>query len=53
RPGLGQMDYSTFLTELSQLNDVPLMMEHLDTAAAYQQAAGYIRSVGKKMGIDI
>jgi sugar phosphate isomerase/epimerase len=53
RPGLGFMDYATFLRELAKLRDIPLMMEHLDTEAEYNLAAGYIRSVGKKEGIAI
>lgn len=53
RPGLGQMDYAAFLGELSKLKDIPLMMEHLDTAEEYKLAAGYIRSVGEKEGIVI
>ena len=47
------MDYSTFLGELSKLKDIPLMMEHLNTAEEYELAAGYIRSVGKEEGIVI
>ena len=53
RPGLGSMDYVTFLRELSKLKDIPLMMEHLDTAEAYYLAASYIRSVAKKEGIEV
>lgn len=53
RPGLGQLDYNMFLTELSKLKDIPLMLEHLSTTEAYQQAATYIRSVGDNVGIDI
>ena len=53
RPGQGRMDYRTFLTELSRLNDIPLMMEHLKTAEEYQLAADYIRGEGKKVGIDL
>ena len=53
RPGLGQMDYSVYLTELSKLKDIPLMMEHLPTTEEYQKAASYIRSVGAKEGITI
>lgn len=52
RPGLGSMDYVTFLKELSKLNDIPLMMEHLDSTEEYNLAAAYIRSVAKKEGID-
>ena len=29
RPGLGGLDYSVFLTELSKIPDLPLMLEHL------------------------
>jgi sugar phosphate isomerase/epimerase len=50
--GKGNLDYSVFLTELSKLKDVPLMMEHLNSAEEYAQAAAYIRSVGKKINID-
>lgn len=53
RPGLGQLDYTMFLTELSKLKNIPLMLEHLSTTESYQQAATYIRSVGDKVGIDV
>lgn len=53
RPGLGAMDYATFLRELSKLKDIPLMMEHLDSTEEYNLAAHYIRSVGKKEGIEV
>ena len=46
-PGLGKLNYETFLTELYKLKDIPLMMEHLNTAEEYASAADYIRSVGK------
>ena len=47
-PGRGQVDYGRYLTELSSLPDVPLMMEHLKTADDYREAAEYIRTVGAK-----
>ncbi|MGE5393713.1 MAG: sugar phosphate isomerase/epimerase family protein [Candidatus Saccharibacteria bacterium] len=50
--GKGNLDYSVYLTELSRLKDVPLMMEHLDSAQEYAQAAAYIRSVGKKVNVE-
>ncbi len=53
RPGLGFMDYSVFLKELSKLKDIPLMMEHLNTQEEYSLAAEYIRSEGKKVGIEL
>ncbi len=52
-PGKGNLDYRVFLTELSKLEDVPLMLEHLRTPEEYRQAAEYIRSVGKEIGISL
>ena len=52
-PGLGKLDYDTFLVELSKLKDIPLMMEHLQTAEEYDSAAKYIRSVGSRNNIAL
>ncbi len=51
RPGLGILNYAVYLSELSKLNDVPLMMEHLKSQEEYTKAASYIRSVGKSLSI--
>ena len=53
RPGLGGLDYETFLRELSKWPDVPLMLEHLPNAEEYRLAAEYIRGVGKKVGVSV
>jgi sugar phosphate isomerase/epimerase len=53
RPGLGKLDYGVFLKELGKLQDVPLMLEHLDTQEEYKLAADYIREVGRNNGIKI
>lgn len=53
RPGLGQLDYRTYLAELSKLKDIPLMLEHLPSATEYEKAASYVRSVGKEIGIAL
>jgi hypothetical protein len=50
---MGNLDYSTYLRELSALKDVPLMMEHLETAAEYAQAADHIRQVGRSLEIGL
>ncbi len=51
-PGRGQMDYGTYLRELSRLpGEVPLMLEHLKTAEEYEEGAKYIRGVGAKEGL--
>ncbi len=51
RAGLGNLNYVTFLKELSKLKNIPLMLEHLKTAEEYDLAANYIRSVAEKNNI--
>jgi sugar phosphate isomerase/epimerase len=51
RAGLGNLNYAVFLKELSKLNGIPLMLEHLKTEEEYIQAANYIRSIGQKNSI--
>ena len=54
RPGLGGLDYATFLRELSRLKRrVPLMLEHLYTAEDYKLAADHIRSVAEEAGVSL
>ena len=53
RIGLGNLDYAVYLQELAKLRDVPLMMEHLETAEEYSQAASHIRSVAQTLNISI
>ena len=53
QPGLGKLNYDVYLSELAKLKDIPLMMEHLKTAAEYAAGANYIRSVGMRNGISI
>jgi sugar phosphate isomerase/epimerase len=52
RPGLGGLDYGTFLKELSKIPDTPLMLEHLPNAEEYRLAAEYVRSVSRKVGLS-
>ena len=50
-PGKGEIDYATYLRELSRLGvDAPLMLEHLQTADEYRAGRDYIRSVGDGIG---
>lgn len=54
RPGLGGLDYRTFLTELDGLEpDTPLMLEHLQTEEDYDLAAAHIRAVAEEAGVII
>lgn len=51
-PGQGQLDYATFLRRLAALpHQPPLMLEHLATAAEYDQGRQHIATVGKTAGL--
>ena len=51
-PGRGQIDYATYLRELTKLPvDAPLMLEHLKTAEEYSEGRDYIRRIGEREGI--
>jgi sugar phosphate isomerase/epimerase len=52
-PGRGQIDYKTYLTELSRLPvDAPLMLEHLKTAEEYEEGRRYIQGVACELGLS-
>ena len=54
RPGLGGLDYATYLRELDRLDpDIPLMLEHLPSAEEYALGAEHIRSVADEVGVTI
>jgi sugar phosphate isomerase/epimerase len=51
-PGRGGLDYKAYLTEIAALSaDVPLMLEHLETAAEYEEGAKYIRAMAAECGV--
>ncbi len=52
RPGLGMLDYPTYLRRLGQLpQHPPLMLEHLPNAEEYDRARLYLFELGKQTGI--
>ena len=54
RPGLGNLDYRTFLTELVKLDpDTPLMLEHLKGEDEYAAAAEHVRGVARECGVAL
>jgi len=53
RAGLGNLNYAIFLKELAKLKNIPLMLEHLNSADEYHKAAEYIRSVGGENNIKL
>jgi len=53
QPGLGSLDYATYLRRLAQLpQNPPLMIEHLKSAEEYAAAAKHITEVGRKGGLS-
>src|SRR5450759_193461 len=50
--GTGGLDYRVFLTELSKLKNVPLMLEHLKKSEEYDLAAANVRKAGTSVGIQ-
>lgn len=53
-PGKGQIDYRAYLRGLRSLRTpAPLMLEHLKTAAEYQQGFDYIKSVAAEMNYPL
>jgi sugar phosphate isomerase/epimerase len=54
RPGLGGLDYAAYLSAVAKLDDdLPVMLEHLHTAEAYEEAAKYLRSAAAKAGVRL
>jgi sugar phosphate isomerase/epimerase len=50
--GSGTLDYPTYLTRLASLpHDVPLMIEHMQDAAAYDRSRQQVFAVGKELGL--
>jgi sugar phosphate isomerase/epimerase len=53
-PGRGVMDYATYLRNVVALpRTVPMMLEHLNTAAEYDEARGYVIKIAKETGIAL
>ncbi len=54
RPGLGALDYRTFLRELDKLDpDTPLLLEHLPSEEEYVLAGEYVRAVAQEIGVSL
>jgi len=53
-PGKGSVDYKAYLTAIASLGrETPLMLEHLRSAAEYEQGAKYIRQVASGCGVEL
>lgn len=55
RPGEGDLDYHALLSALDGLgdDDLPFLLEHLESEAAYEAAADYVRRVADDAGVDL
>jgi len=52
-PGKGKLNYAVLLKKLNELDDVPVMLEHLAAAEEYAAAADYVRSVARNNGLSL
>ena len=50
--GTGIVDFKTYLTCLSKLKDIPLMMEHMNTSEEYDKAAITLKTIGHETGVQ-
>lgn len=53
RPGLGNLDYSVYLKQLSKLDNVPLMLEHMEEPEDFKAAGKYVRNIADQNNIEI
>ena len=52
-PGRGELDYHSYLTELAKLpQDAPLMLEHLKSAAEYDEGREYIQKIAQQSKVE-
>jgi sugar phosphate isomerase/epimerase len=52
RPGLGNLDYRTYISELGKIDsDTPLMLEHLTSPEEYSKAFEYVWGIAEKLGL--
>jgi sugar phosphate isomerase/epimerase len=54
RPGLGGLDYHTFLRQVSRCDpDMPVMLEHLSSENDYLLAAAHLRQAAQDIGVKL
>lgn len=54
RPGTGNLEYETLVRALDGLDrDVPMLLEHLETADEYERTAEHVRSVAADAGVTV
>ncbi len=54
RPGLGELDYETFLMCANELdNDTPFMLEHISEASECDKAIMYVKEIAEKVSVSL
>lgn len=54
RPGLGELDYETYLKCLSRLDDrICLMLEHMTEESDYVEATRYLKGLAARLGLRL
>jgi sugar phosphate isomerase/epimerase len=52
RPGLGDIDFRAFITQMQRLDpDTPLLVEHLESDEEYVAAVAHVRAVADELGV--
>ena len=53
RPGLGDIDFHAFITEVQRLDpDTPFLVEHLHSDEEYVAAVAHVRAVADELGVE-
>jgi sugar phosphate isomerase/epimerase len=53
RPGLGDIDFRSFITAVQRLDpDTPFLVEHLDSDEEYVAAVAHVRAVADELGVE-
>jgi sugar phosphate isomerase/epimerase len=54
RPGLGGLDYASLLKSINRVNeDIPLLLEHLESEEEYRLAGSYILTINSQTQVSI
>ena len=53
QPGKGNLNYGVYLKELNNLDNIPLMLEHMEEPEEYRAAGKYLQGVAKENELEI
>ena len=53
QPGHGNLNYGVYLKELSKLDNIPLMLEHMEEPEEFKAAGKYLRGIAEENQINL